>query len=582
MVVNQQTGGATRFRTRLTIAIMLVVVALTGVAFYFAQRHVATEAQRDLRQDFDGELRALHQAQNLRNAALTERCRALAAKPRIHAALEDNALDLLYPSAKDELRDVMQGEETAETNAGRILHARFYRFLDAAGAILPPPNPKEVGELTPQTEAALVLPKLPETPQIGYIWRGETVDEVVAAPIFSSETGDVISALVAGFKPLRVPSRGLTSGILVDRRIDMPQLSEAARRLTALRTTSAIALVSPVEGNFKIEIDGKPHLLFYTRLNAGSSFPAAYEVCLYSFATYQAWQANLLWRLGLIGAVLLVLAFFVSRTLAARLAAPVQQLEITSEENKAERARAEAALQSTSQELQRTARYSADASHQLKTPLTILRAGLESLLNQADFKPEVYDELGDLLHQTYRLTGVIDDLLLLARMDAGRLQLSGDRVNLNEVVEEWLDDFSAMSDANDLRVKCDLKPGLSIAGERRYTSLIVQNLLENARKYNRSDGKIEIASEVKGGSVVLRIGNSGPGISAEAQSSLFERFHRGANHNGVPGHGLGLNLARDLARLHGGDLRLLRSEDDWTEFEVRFRAARVAISNVTA
>ena len=167
------------------------------------------------------------------------------------------------------------------------------------------------------------------------------------------------------------------------------------------------------------------------------------------------------------------------------------------------------------------------AAQSQKPPKTITLSGC---VERGAAKPDELTLTDAKAHQTYRLTGVIDDLLLLARMDAGRLQLSGDRVNLNEVVEEWLDDFSAMSDANDLRVKCDLKPGLSIAGERRYTSLIVQNLLENARKYNRSDGKIEIASEVKGGSVVLRIGNSGPGISAEAQSSLFERFHRGANH----------------------------------------------------
>jgi signal transduction histidine kinase len=153
---------------------------------------------------------------------------------------------------------------------------------------------------------------------------------------------------------------------------------------------------------------------------------------------------------------------------------------------------------------------------------------------------------------------------------------------LNEVIEEWLDDFSAMSDASDLRVKSDLTPGLYIAGERRYTSLIVQNLLENARKYNRAGGKIEITAQASNGFVVLRIGNSGRGISAEAEPFLFERFHRGANHNGVPGHGLGLNLARDLARLHGGDLRLVRSGEDWTEFEVRFRAKQFASSNASA
>ena len=134
---------------------MLVVSALTVIGLYFAHRNVAATAQRDLRQSFEAELSWLHRVQELRNAALQERCRRLAAKPRIHAALEDNALDLLYPSAKDELRDLMQTEQQpAEQEAGS-LHARFYRFLNAYGTVLPPPNPHEVGELTPDDEARL-------------------------------------------------------------------------------------------------------------------------------------------------------------------------------------------------------------------------------------------------------------------------------------------------------------------------------------------------------------------------------------------------------------------------------------------
>jgi signal transduction histidine kinase len=70
------------------------------------------------------------------------------------------------------------------------------------------------------------------------------------------------------------------------------------------------------------------------------------------------------------------------------------------------------------------------------------------------------------------------------------------------------------------------------------------------------------------------VGNTGRSISGPAREHIFERFHRGAAGGDIPGHGLGLNLARELARLHGGDLRLVSSGEDWTEFEVRFRLAR--------
>ena len=129
-----------------------------------------------------------------------------------------------------------------------------------------------------------------------------------------------------------------------------------------------------------------------------------------------------------------------------------------------------------------------------------------------------------------------------------------------------------------MKIEKTLPAELYVAGEQRYTSLIVQNLLENARKYNLPGGRIHVAASRKASEVVLVIGNTGRPISRLAQEHIFERFHRGST--GVSGHGLGLNLARELARLHGGDLWLLRSDEDWTEFEVRFRVAQPASNRV--
>src|ERR1039457_6434246 len=104
-----QKSARTGFRVKLLASMMIVVSAITAVGLYIAQRNLAVEVARELQSQFQGQLAALHNAQEVRQAALAERCRALVRKPRIHAALEDNALDLLYPSAKDELRDVMEG-----------------------------------------------------------------------------------------------------------------------------------------------------------------------------------------------------------------------------------------------------------------------------------------------------------------------------------------------------------------------------------------------------------------------------------------------------------------------------------------
>ncbi len=573
----------TSFRTKLLAAMMLVVSAITASGFYLAQRNVTAAAKRDLQQNFQAELSSLDEVQKFRHAEIAERCGTLASRPRIHAALEDNALDLLYPSAKDELRDLMEGEESSPEEEASSLHARFYRFLNAGGAVLSPPNPKDVGELSPKAEAQLGLKELPETQQIGYAQENadtedEIVDEIVAVPIFSTETGDVISALVVGFTPFELTGKGagagMESGIWVNGRLHLPSLSKVAQFALGRDVTKAVTNSASAQNNLTVTVNGAPQLLFYRRLNLNSLFPPAYEICVYPLADSMTQLHRLRWQIGGVGALLLLAGFVASEFVAARLSVPVEKLAVDSEENRAQRKRAEAALASTSEELKRSSQYSADASHQLKSPVTVLRTGLETLLAREDFKPEVYHELSSLLHQTYRLTGVIDDLLLLSRMDAGHLEIESGPVNLSQLVEEWLDDLGALPDSPDVKIDKKFPADLCVAGEKRYTSLIVQNLLENARKYNRPGGRIRVAARRETDEVVLTIGNSGRPIARAAQEHIFERFQHDFSGTDVSGHGLGLNLARELVRLHGGDLRLVRSDNDWTEFEARFRIAQ--------
>jgi signal transduction histidine kinase len=566
-----------RFRTRLFTAMMIIVATLTVLGLYLAQRKVTVDAEQNLQQIFQAEISSLHKLEELRHAALADRCKALAANPRIHAAIEDDALDLLYPSAKDELRDLMEGEEPPPEQEAQWLHARFYRFLDGTGAVLKPPNSYDVGNLDSETEAQLAFNKLPETQQIGYIQengqadRGP-MDEVIAVPIFSTETGDVISALVIGFKPLELADKRteMKSGIWVNGRLHLPSLPKFAQVSLSEKLANAVGSSDRAENNFRVEIGGAPQLVFYKRLNPGSFFPPAYEVCVYPLSYSMAELYRLRWEIAGAGVLLLLGGFVASHLVALRLSAPVKKLALVSEENREKRERAEAALASTAQELERSTRYSADASHQLKSPVTVLRIGLESLLSREDFKPAVYEELSALLHQTHRLTGVIDDLLLLSRMDAGHLQIASTPVNLSQVVNEWLDDLAALPDSPDIKIEKEFAADLFVAGERRYTSLIVQNLLENARKYNRPGGRIRVSAYTNASDVVLTIGNTGRTIPPG--ENIFERFHHSSTPSAVSGHGIGLNLARELARLHDGDLFLVRSESDWTEFEVRFSA----------
>ena len=564
------------FRTRLFVAMMLVVSVVTVVASAIAERNLAAGVERERQREFQAELAAWHHTQEIRHAALIERCRALAGKPRIHAALEDNALDLLYPTAKEELRDVMTGADTAGA-----LHGEFYRFLRAGGGVILPPNAADVGALASADEAQLALKVLPEQQQLGYIVRlgGARLSEVIASPIRSSETSEVIAALVLGFRPVEFvgthSGTGIRTGLWLGGRLNLGGLSPDARTVLAREISRATAVPSPGDEPRRIVLEGEPHLLFTKQLNPGSLFPPAFEVCVYPLAELIARQRQLRWEVFGAGALLLLGALAASHVLAARLSRPVEKLAVDSEENRRQRARAEAALELTHEELQRSARFSADASHQLKTPVTVLRAGLEELIANDQLSPETREQIAALVHQTFRLSSVIEDLLLLSRMDAGRLKLDLVPVDLVQLIEAALDDLSARPDAPVIAIETDFPATLAIAGEKRYTSLILQNLLENARKYNRSDGRIRVAARAVDGSIVLTVGNSGRPIPAAARAHIFERFHRGAMGENVPGYGLGLNLARELTRLHHGELRLARSEDDWTEFAVHFRPAAV-------
>jgi signal transduction histidine kinase len=362
----------------------------------------------------------------------------------------------------------------------------------------------------------------------------------------------------------------MKSGIWTDGQLHLPSLPTSAQASLNQEITNAVGNADRAGSNFRVNVDGAPQLLFYKLLNPGSLFPPAYEICVYPISYSLGELHRLRWRIGGAGALLLLGGFVASHLVALRLSRPVKKLALDSEEDRAQRKRAEAALALRAEELERSTRYSADASHQLKSPVTVVRVGLESLLAREDFKPDVYEELSAILHQTHRLTCVIDDLLLLSRMDAGHLQIACTPVNLSQLVNEWLDDLSALPDSPDVNVEKEFPSGLFVAGEKRYTSLIIQNLLENARKYNRPGGRILVSAQSNASDVVLTIGNTGGTIPSG--ENIFERFHHRSTPSAVSGHGIGLNLARELTRLHGGDLRLVRSENDWTEFEVRFPA----------
>lgn len=560
-----------RFRIRLLVIMMLVVSILTSLGIYLTQRRADEAAEKALQQDFQVQVSALHRLEELRQSTLAARSQTIAQNSRIHAALEDNALDLLYPSAQDDLRDLMH-----PSGPNKTFQARFYRFLDGHGQVITPPVGIDAGSLSVTEESHLTQPGLSQKMQTGYLARRlksdtATIEEVIALPIRSTETNEVIAVLILGFDPVEAGDHnlmlGMKSGILVNQTLHLAGFNSATEVELRARVLPALDSSGRSANSLRTTISGQPYFVFAKVLNPESAYPPAYELYLYPLQPFQIQQRRLRWQILGAGSLLLLGGFFVSGFFSSRLSQPLEKLALTSAENFTLREKAEAKLQITTEELQRSARFSADASHQLKSPITVLRAGLDSLLARKGFPSEVYEELSSLIHQTYRLTTVVEDLLLLSRMDAGKLDLHLHSISLTKLIEDWLDDFQTLQESNEVAI--DYRPSreLQVAGDPHYTAIIVHNVLDNARKYNRAGGSIRIETRHSPETVELHVANTGRGIPLGAQPYIFERFHRGPCAE-VAGHGIGLNLARDLARLHGGDLILVKSDAEWTEFVI--------------
>jgi signal transduction histidine kinase len=132
---------------------------------------------------------------------------------------------------------------------------------------------------------------------------------------------------------------------------------------------------------------------------------------------------------------------------------------------------------------EQSVRFSADASHHLKTPIAVLRAGVEEIVADIDCSESTQARAEGLLHRILHLSSVVDNLLLLSRADAGRLELSKTEFDLSEVLEGVLDDAVTLAEPLDLKVAADVPKHLLLKADRTFVAMIVQNLVENAIKY---------------------------------------------------------------------------------------------------
>jgi two-component system, OmpR family, heavy metal sensor histidine kinase CusS len=210
---------------------------------------------------------------------------------------------------------------------------------------------------------------------------------------------------------------------------------------------------------------------------------------------------------------------------------------------------------------QQASRFSADAAHELKTPLTILQGRIEQKLHQTqDFAEQ--QALGGLLDEVGRLSDITRKLLLLSQVDAGYLALQRSSIDLSRMLADLTIDTQML--LSDQTLQCEINEGLKIEGDELLLRQLLNNLISNAVRYCRSGGWIKVSAKKIPSGVEVVFSNATNAISQDQRDRFFNRFYRGdASHNRrVDGNGLGLSIAGEIARAHGGELVLVTSLPD--------------------
>jgi two-component system, OmpR family, heavy metal sensor histidine kinase CusS len=211
-------------------------------------------------------------------------------------------------------------------------------------------------------------------------------------------------------------------------------------------------------------------------------------------------------------------------------------------------------------------RFSADAAHELKTPLSILQGELERTMQSAPAGSELQQRLVGLLDEVRHLSTIVRKLLLLSLADAGQMRVHKMTVNLSDLLADLAGDIDML--APDLTVDCQIKSGLTVQADQALLIQVLHNLISNAIKYNLPQGWVRIEARHQQPLVLVQISNSSKDIPASERSQIFDRFSRGdpARTRQVEGLGLGLSLSREIVYAHGGNLTLDATPTGQTAF----------------
>ncbi len=214
--------------------------------------------------------------------------------------------------------------------------------------------------------------------------------------------------------------------------------------------------------------------------------------------------------------------------------------------------------------------FVADASHELKTPLTLIRADTEVVLYRGRIDPDDRKLIEHVLAETDKMNAVLSDLLLVARLDAGKLDVSTEPFDLSVVLSESVERFGLRISGKGVNLEVQTAGQLPVRGDPKRTGQILAVLLDNAVRFTPSGGRITVDGQLDDGWAEVSVRDTGPGIAPEHLPRIFDRFYRAeeARTRKSGGTGLGLAIARDLARAQKGNLQAENVKGGGTVFRL--------------
>lgn len=199
-------------------------------------------------------------------------------------------------------------------------------------------------------------------------------------------------------------------------------------------------------------------------------------------------------------------------------------------------------------------RFVADASHELRTPITVLRGELENLVQDERLPRDLTERLGSALEEVERLANIVEGLFAISRLDAGEAAAEWVRFDLAELAAATADQMGLLAEDKNITLTSSGSFGVWIEGDRSRMKQVIVNLLDNAIKYTRAGGTINLDVLTQNNKAILKVSDNGIGITPEALPRIFERFYRvdPSRSRDQGGAGLGLSIVRSICTAHHG------------------------------